>query len=129
MDGSKDPDQTVLQAQNAKLGDYPLLSLRFVQPSWGVDCMSDSQQKAFLEKWQKRSQMTWKELSQHQRHGLGSEKLPKSAIKPLIPQQFQDLDRFVVFRHEGNLPFVGWKNGSVFHVIWIECTYCDVYNH
>ena len=91
--------------------------------------MTDKQRQQFLEKWQLRSQMTWRELSQHSRHGLGSEKMPKRSIKAQIPGQFQDVDKFTVFRHEGNLPFVGWKNGSVFYLIWIECQYGELYDH
>ncbi len=84
----------------------------------------------FLEKWHKRSVLTWKELAaKHHRHGLGAEFIPASVIKPQIPRQFQDLEKFRVYRHKGNLPFVGWKDGEVFYVIWIEKAYNELYKH
>ena len=34
-----------------------------------------------------------------------------------------------LFRHEGNLSFLGLKAGDVFHVLWLECNDGDVYAH
>ncbi|MDK8814747.1 hypothetical protein QP970_05150, partial [Corynebacterium sp. MSK073] len=36
---------------------------------------------------------------------------------------------FRVFRHQENLPFVGWKDGGIFYVLWIETKYGDLYSH
>ena len=91
--------------------------------------MDDSMRAEFLEKWHRRSVLTWKELTRHPKHGLGSEFIPATAIKPDIPQPFQDVSRFRVYRHKGNLPFVGWKDREVFYVIWIENTYGKLYSH
>ena len=52
---------------------------------------------AFLDKWHKRSSFTWKQLAQHQRHGLGSEFIPSSQIEPAIPRQFQDVENLEFF--------------------------------
>lgn len=76
----------------------------------------------------KRSVFTWTELSTHPRHGLGSEQLPAKVIKRTPPEQLAQ-DKYMVLRHEGNHPFVGYKIGDTFYVLWMETNYGDVYNH
>lgn len=107
---------------------YPLLCLRHLQSGWGFDDSSPDQCQQFLIKWAKRAVLTWTELVHHPKHGLGSEKLPKAKINPQIPQHLQ-LDNYLVFRHQGNLPFVGFRSGDVFHVLWVEREYNQLYRH
>ncbi|PND52554.1 MULTISPECIES: hypothetical protein [Rhodococcus] len=90
--------------------------------------MSEQQCRSFLVKWEKRAKLTWTELQSHDKHGLGTEKLPSRIIKPSPPEELAQ-DRYTVFRHDGNLPFVGFRAGDVFHVLWIETRYSDLYNH
>lgn len=105
-----------------------MLSLRCLQGGFGVEEMTPNQRSEFLVKWAKRSGLTWDELAKHDRHGLGYEKLPMTEIKPRVPEKYQQ-EKFVVFRHEGNLPFVGFRAGDVFYVLWIETKYGDLYDH
>jgi hypothetical protein len=90
--------------------------------------MTDQQCRSFLVKWEKRAKITWTELQSHDKHGLGTEKLPSRMIKPAVPEELAQ-DRYTVFRHEGNLPFVGFRAGDVFHVLWIETRYNELYKH
>lgn len=107
---------------------YPLLCLRHCQSGWGIEQLSAEQCREFLVKWEKRAKLTWTELVQHSRHGLGSEQLPKRVFKTAVPEHLEQ-DRYTVFRHEGNLPFVGFRAGDVFHVLWFESRYNDLYDH
>lgn len=54
--------------------------------------------------------------------------MKKAKIKPSVPEELEQ-DKYMVFRHHGNLPFVGFKAGDVFHVLWVEANYDDVYDH
>ncbi|MCA9834194.1 MAG: hypothetical protein KC435_09625 [Thermomicrobiales bacterium] len=110
------------------LSGHPVLCLRHVQRGWGVGELTDAQCREFLVKWEKRAKLTWKQLVQHPRHGLGSELLPSSKFNPSPPQELAR-DRYMVFRHEGNLPFTGFRTGDAFHVLWIEKTYNELYDH
>ncbi|APT93244.1 hypothetical protein CPHO_10465 [Corynebacterium phocae] len=83
----------------------------------------------FLTKWHKRSMLTWKELKSHKKHGLGYEDLSEKCFAVQVPPQFQGTKKFRVFRHKGNLPFVGVQQGAVFHVVWIETKYGELYKH
>ncbi|MBO9522131.1 MAG: hypothetical protein J7518_11390 [Nocardioidaceae bacterium] len=105
-----------------------LLSLRHMCSGFGVDELSERQRSQFLLKWAKRSSFTWKEIIQHPKHGLGYEMMPARQIHPTPPEHLQQ-DKYMVFRHDGNQPVVGFKVGDVFHALWFEADYGDVYDH
>lgn len=107
---------------------YPILCLKHLQNGWGIDTLSPDQCQEFLIKWHKRTAFTWKQLVQHDKHGLGHENIPASSFKPQIPEDLER-DRYMVFRHQGNLPFAGFRSGDIFHVLWIEARYNDLYFH
>ncbi|WP_257181393.1 hypothetical protein [Corynebacterium cystitidis] len=119
----------VPKALREKETEYPALSFRHVQKGWGFEELSNGQRLAFLTKWQERCKISWKELSQHKKHGLGSELLPRHVIKPMIPRQFTDVEKFRVYRHEGNHALAGWRGANIFYVIWIEATFNEPYDH
>jgi len=105
-----------------------LLSFRHVQPKFGVEQLNQRQRSEFLLKWFKRCTFSWSELGLHAKHGLGFEMLPKATFKPSIPDALSR-SKYMVFRHDGNLPFAGFKAGDVFYVLWIEAKYNDLYKH
>lgn len=107
---------------------YPLLSLRHVQPGHAIEGLDDRQCAQFLRKWAKRSQFKWEDLRKHERHGLGWEMLPSNQVRPKIPERL-DRAKYMVFRHEGNLPMIGFRAGDAFYVLWVEANYGDVYEH
>lgn len=105
-----------------------LLSFRHIQPKFGVGEMNERQRSEFLVKWEKRCGFTWVELQRHQKHGLGYEMLPRRQFKPVVPESLED-EKYMVFRHDGNLPFAGFKAGDTFYVLWIETRFGDLYRH
>lgn len=90
--------------------------------------MTERQRSSFLVKWAKRCDFTWRELQQHPRHGLGFEMLHRRQLRPNPPEALEE-DEYMVFRHDGNLPFAGFKAGDTFYVLWIETSYGDLYDH
>lgn len=119
---------TLPEPKHDAAGGYPLLSLRHLRNGYGVEDLSDNQRSEFLLKWAKRAEITWKDLGLHQRHGLGYEQLPKKQIKKVAPDHLAQ-EKYMVMRHEDNLPFVGFKAGDIFYALWIEARYGDVYKH
>lgn len=108
---------------------HPSISFRFIQNGWGTGQLTDKQRQQLLHKWEQRCAITWKDLGQHPKHGLGSEFLPVAKIKPQIPPQFQGQDRVRVYRHEGNGALAGFKVDSIFYILWIEAKFGDLYDH
>lgn len=83
--------------------------------------------KDFLIRLSMFCRMTWQELYQTSRHGLGLEKLPVSVVRHNCSM---DNDYFLVLRAAGNnLPFLGFRRGDVFEIVFIETRFGDIYNH
>lgn len=85
----------------------------------------------FIERLNKLSNLSWTVINASQRHGFGTEKLPVTQIKPTLPQFISpDVKELLVFRANGdNRPFLGLRNGKIFHIVFIEEKFGDVYNH
>lgn len=54
--------------------------------------------------------------------------MPKGQIKRKAPEHLSR-DKYMVIRHEGNQPVVGFRAGDIFYALWIEAAYGDVYDH
>ena len=67
-----------------------------------------------------RSRMTWAEIMRAPRQGLGSEKIGdlKVAIPNTVPADKHG--RIVAFRFGQLARFLGYRDGRLFHVLWID---------
>ncbi len=119
-----DPSVTGVEADES----YPVLCLRFVQSRFGFEELTEKQRSEFIRKWAKRAQLSWTELVQHSRKGLGFENIPAHEIKRQAPESLA-AGRYLVMRHEGNHAVVGVRAGGAYRVLWIEANYGDVYDH
>jgi hypothetical protein len=73
--------------------------------------------------------MRWIDIHQSGRHAAGTESIQAEQIKAPIPTKFADQEKFMAFRYFGKLPMVGVRIRDVFHVLWIERQFGDVYDH
>ncbi len=108
----------------------PVFSLERIQS--GKYCFSalDQENKAqFAEAIFKRRTLSWSEIQNTQRHGLGIEKIDKQAIKASMPPFItEDCDHFLVFRFHGKKPMVGYRKDAVFYVLWFDHDF-TLYDH
>lgn len=108
----------------------PIFSLEKLQS--GKYCLSslDQENKAkFADAIFRRKSLTWNQIKQQDRHGLGTEKIPKTQIKAPIPQFItDDFEFFLAFRYHGLNPMVGYRQRDVFFVIWFDHDF-TLYNH
>ena len=105
----------------------PVFSLEKLQR--GSYCFSslDSENKAsFADAIYKRKSMTWGEILRADRHGLGTEKISKSAIKAALPD-FVGVD-YLAFRYSGLKSMVGYRQKNIFFVLWFDHNF-TLYNH
>lgn len=107
----------------------PTLSFRLLEKGWGFEDLSPDKAHAFLEKWIKRGNMTWDEIMQAPKHGLGSESLPAKQILPQLPKWMDTNSKLIVLRHFDRLAQVGIRHSDVFEVVWIEPEYNKLYSH
>lgn len=108
--------------------DYPIFCFRHLQtvPNSDFKFYSD-----FVERLKKISSLTWNQINVADRHGFGTEKMPINQIKPQLPKFVTpEITHLLVFRANGdNRPFLGLRRGTVFHIIFLEEQFGDVYEH
>lgn len=109
--------------------ETPKFCLHFVAAGFDVHALGADQQVSFAKTLQKLSSSTWKDLKLAPRHGQGTELIPKDQIRASIPAQFQDEPRFMVFRYHGKLPMAGVRVRDVYHILWIEPSFGQLYAH
>ncbi|MDF7675158.1 hypothetical protein PT286_00150 [Neisseriaceae bacterium ESL0693] len=81
-----------------------------------------------LNKIRKLSELTWAQINTTHRHGLGAEKIPYHQIKESIPYGLTEDTTFLAFRCIGKAPMIGFRDGQIFHIIWIDYDY-EIYDH
>jgi hypothetical protein len=109
--------------------ETPKFCLHFIAGDFDVHALAADQQAAFAKTLQKLSSSTWRDLKLAPRHGQGTELIPRDQIRAPIPAQFQDEPRFMVFRYHGKLPMAGVRVRDVYHVLWIEPGFGQLYAH
>ncbi len=108
--------------------DYPIFCFKHLVLNSGSDYKFYYD---FIIRLNKISQLDWNKVNKSHRHSFGTEKIPVKQIKPSLPLIVSpDVKELLVFRANGdNRPFLGLRNGNVFHIVFIEEKFGDVYNH
>ena len=111
--------------------EYPVFSFKFLQ-SDSIKVFSDSD---FFFKYLMRlktlSELVWNDIIQSARHSFGTEKYPINKIKPCLPNNITpDIKELTVFRAVGDKrAFMGFQTRDIFHVVFIESKFNDIYEH
>jgi hypothetical protein len=109
--------------------EHPKFCLRYLTAGYDVHSLDPAAQGAFARCLQKLAGSRWKDLITAPKHGQGTEHIPRSQIRATVPNRFQDNERFMVFRYSGTLPMAGVRVDDVFHILWIERCYGELYDH
>jgi len=85
-----------------------------------ADC--DQEQKAaFASTLLQLGKRTWLDIQQADKHGSGSEKLPRSRLKVAIPNHINaDQEFFTVVRFFGKSPMIGYVDRGVYYIVWLD---------
>ncbi len=107
----------------------PKFCLRHMVPGYSVEDLQTEDKAAFASALFKRAKMTWDELRVAPRHGLGYELIGGDSLKVAIPTSVVVTEevRIMAFRFRGKAPMVGYKDGDVFRIIWLDHDF-SVYN-
>jgi hypothetical protein len=108
----------------------PLFSLERLQN--GDYCLSNLEKDdkaAFAESMFKRKSVTWNQIQQMDRHGLGYEKIAVSSLN-VVPPKFitEDQSNVIAFRFSGKKPMIGYRHKNIFYVLWFDHNF-TVYDH
>lgn len=106
----------------------PLFSLRYLSGDYCLSQCERDEKAAFADALHTFSKMTWAQIKQAGRHGLGQEKIARSAIQTGIPRHISEDVHFIALRFQGKKPMVGYRVGAVFYVLWIDRNF-TLYSH
>lgn len=106
----------------------PVFSFEYLQQGWCIqDCEQDERSR-MLDKLRRLSRLPWKQIRQQPRHGLGTETIALNSIKAPLPSFITEDVTLLAFRVIDRAPMVGYRNGRIFYVIWVDRKYA-LYNH
>lgn len=115
----------------AKVGQKQYISFSFelLHDVSYTDCNEPSFFISLLQRLKKLCLLDWNEINKSQRHSFGYEKISINSIKKDI-RIAKGIDYLFSFRATGsNRVFLGFREGNVFKVVFIESKFGDIYNH
>lgn len=121
-----EPNENKVLMPNHK---HPVFCFKYLHSDYDfADCDID-EKKQFLEQILRLSKMTWEEINLAPRHGLGSEKIAVSSIKPKCPDFItDDVNYLLALRFDAKKPFLIHRDRFIAHVIFIDNKF-SVYKH
>lgn len=86
---------------------------------------------SFLDHLRKFGQLRWSTLYTTQRHGFGTETMEVSSLCAYAQERVPaDIKKLLVLRATGNNHvFLGYRMGNVFHILFLEYRFGDIYSH
>ena len=100
---------------------HPSFSLQYTVPGYCVADCDQAQKAAFASTLHQLGKRTWIEIQQSNKHGSGSEKLPRYRMKVAIPGHInEDQEFFTVVRFCGMSPMIGYVNQGVYYIVWLD---------
>jgi hypothetical protein len=106
----------------------PIFALQHMQSPYCVDNLSAKQKALFAEAMWRHSHVTWLEITVAPKHGLGQEDIPRRKIRGKIPKHVTEDVDFIALRCFGKAPMVGYRDGRIFHVLWLDHDF-SLYDH
>lgn len=108
---------------------HPSFCFKYLQKgNFHLDACENEDQLSLIKRLVKLGEMTWAQIMGADRHGLGTEKITKSAIKPSVPVFITEDVNLLAFRFHGKKPMVGYRNGKTFYILWIDRDF-TLYDH
>ena len=108
----------------------PIFSFEYMKGGNGysIDCCNDDHRSALASRLFLLTKMSWMEIRNAPRHGLGSETISKTSIKPALPTAVTEDVTLIALRYNGKCPMVGFRDGRVFHILYLDHS-MDCYPH
>lgn len=107
----------------------PIFSLASLKGNYCVTACTAEEKIAFIETLHRLSAMSWREIRNAPRHGLGSEKISRNSIKGVrIPDEVTEDTTLLAIRFCAMAPMIGYRSGQAFHVLWLDRSF-TVYAH
>lgn len=95
---------------------------------YSVSCCNDEHRSALLGKLFILSQMTWQEIQNAPRHGLGSEKISRSSFNTALPASIPEDAEIIALRYHGKAPVIGFRGDRIFYIVLMDHNF-TAYDH
>jgi len=101
----------------------------YLHRDYCITSCTDEERLSFVDKMYRLSQLTWSQLRQAPRQGLGYEKIDRESIRVGIPANVTEDVNFIAFRFCGKAPMIGYRSDDgTFYIIWFDRGF-TVYKH
>jgi hypothetical protein len=110
------PDFTPPDAEKMR----PKFCLALMQGEGCVSACTKDEQAAFADTLRRLSQLTWSQIRQCDRHGLGSEIIDRSSLLIRIPNEVTEDVNILAFRFFAKAPMLCYKVREVLHIFWLD---------
>ena len=120
--------------QNAVSGSSNSLNVRFsfqnmpAKTGYSVHCCDTEHCAALAKHMYTWGQMTWQEINASHRHGLGTEKIERNAIKIQLPSSVTPDTKILSARYKGKTAMLGYREHDTFHILFLDHNF-SLYNH
>ncbi|RZT56963.1 hypothetical protein EV283_1020 [Sphingomonas sp. BK036] len=100
----------------------PIFSFEYMKEGGGysVECCEQEDRSQFALRLHKLGRMTWAEIGNAPRHGLGTEKIARSSMSVALPPVVTQDTNLLAIRFSGKKPMIGFRDGRVFHVLFLD---------
>lgn len=127
-EGEKNINQTVIN-RLVKI-DYPLFSFKYLQEVSFVENVKAKFFQDFLLRLKKYSELGWKKIATEPKHNYGWEFLSHEQMKHKLPSEVTPEVSLMILRSSNDKrALVGFREWNIFHVIFIEAVFNDIYTH
>lgn len=106
----------------------PVFCLRYLQGDYCLSKCNKDEKAALSDTLQQLSRLTWAQIAVAPRKGAGYEKIARNSLKSGLPPHLTDDVNVLAFRFFGNAPMVGYRDGRVFHILFLDRDF-TLYDH
>jgi len=106
----------------------PVFCLRYLTKGYSLSDCQKEEKAAFADTLERLSNLTWSQIFSAGRRGCGFEKISRSSIKSSVPPHVTDDVVFIAFRFCAKAPMVGYREDSIFRIVWIDRDF-TLYDH
>ena len=106
----------------------PVFCLHYLDRDYGLSQCERVLKVSLIDKLYELSQLTWNQIINTHRHGLGLEKIPYGQIKGRMPTHITNDQDFIAIRFHQLKPVVGYRMERIFHIVWLDYN-MTLYDH
>ena len=98
----------------------PIFSFEHMVDGYCVKSCEQEDRAEFALALHKRGKLSWRDIRLSGKHQLGCEKIDRKSLKVTLPSKVTPDVNIIAFRFHNKKPMIGYKEGRIFHIIWLD---------